>query len=71
VSAYTAAPLPPELWPGSTERWGVCAPDGEWLFEAAPRRVYWFVTKERATTYANQCNSEVIRRFAAASDRQA
>jgi len=58
VSAYTAAPLPPELWPGSQERWGVKAPDGEWLLWARPSRAYSFVNAGRAQAYADQCNSQ-------------
>jgi hypothetical protein len=70
VSAYTAAPLPPELWPGSQERWGVKAPDGEWLLWARPSRAYSFVNAGRAQAYADQCNSGVSRAVAA-NDRQA
>jgi hypothetical protein len=71
MNDYRAEALPPELWPGSQERWGVLAPNGEWLRSAPDDKVYWFVNAPRAQAYADQCNGEVSRRVAAASDRQA
>lgn len=55
---YTAAPLPPELWPGTEERWGVHRPTGEWLCEAPTGRPYWFVAPYLAEQYAALCNRE-------------
>jgi hypothetical protein len=58
MNSYQAAALPPELWPGNQERWGVLAPDGKWLREAPSGRPYSFVTPVLAAQYAALCNRE-------------